>query len=115
MPEHPKKFSGEEAKSGTRAEYSQWKPGDLRPNRCTDKVECNLMDAENDVVLLEHLRGLYKKSCQLLDQPQQQQALAQLLINYQDVFSQGDHDVGLTHEMTHDIPVSPGKVPIKQD
>ena len=115
MPEHPGKFSGGEAKSGTRAEYSQWEPGgDPRPSRCTDEVECKLMDAENDVALPEHLRDLYKESCQLLDQPQQQQALAQLLIRYQDVFSQGDHDVGLTHEMTHDIPVFPGTVPIKQ-
>ena len=65
-------------------------------------------------VVPEHLQTLFSESCPLLQDPGQKEALAKLLHDYQDVFSRGEHDVGLTQEVSHDIPVFPGTIPIKQ-
>ena len=62
----------------------------------------------------EHLWDLYVGSCAHLEHPDQQRDVAGLLYRYQDVFSRGEHDVGLTQEISHDIPVLPGTAPIKQ-
>jgi len=40
--------------------------------------------------------------------------MAKLLRNYGDVFSSGDHDVGLTGAVKHEIPLTAGTVPIRQ-
>ena len=96
--QHPVKFSGRQA---------------------AGEPECKLMSAEEgtsaeeELTIPEHLQALFAESCQLL-QEGQQKSLVRLLNTYQDVFSQGEHDVGLTREITHDIPVFPGTVPIKQ-
>ena len=87
--------------------------------RESDRMECKAMKAttaveETKLVVPEYLQALYAGACQLLQQPEQQEALARLLNNYKDVFSQGEHDVGLTSEVQHEIPVLPGTVPIKQ-
>ena len=57
---------------------------------------------------------LFSESCLLLQEPGQREALAKLLQDYQDVFSKGEHDVGLTQEISHDIPVLPGTISNKQ-
>ena len=62
----------------------------------------------------EHLRTLFYASCGHLHHPDQQRDVAKLLCQYQDVFSRGDHDVGLTQEVQHEIPVLPGTRPIRQ-
>jgi len=40
--------------------------------------------------------------------------MAQLLREYGDVFSSGDHDVGLTNVVCHEIPLAAGTIPIRQ-
>jgi len=40
--------------------------------------------------------------------------MAKLLCEYNDVFSSGDHDVGLTRAVRHEIPLAAGTVPIRQ-
>jgi len=40
--------------------------------------------------------------------------MAQLLREYNDVFSSGDHDVGLTRAVRHEIPLTAGTTPIRQ-
>jgi len=40
--------------------------------------------------------------------------MAKLLREYNDVFSSGDHDVGLTRAVRHEIPLAAGTVPIRQ-
>ena len=62
----------------------------------------------------EHLGELYRGSCDQLEHPDHQGDVARLLCRYQDVFSKGEDDVGLTKEVQHDIPVFPGTRPIKQ-
>ena len=62
----------------------------------------------------EHLQALFTEFCPLLQGPRQKEALAKLLQDHQDVFSKGEHDVGLTPELSHDIPVFAGTIPIKQ-
>ena len=77
------------------------------------KLECKAIKGKCAEEVPEHLQAL-EVSCQLLLCPQQQEAMAKLLREYQDVFSKGEHDVGLTNEVQHDIPVLPGTVPVKQ-
>jgi len=40
--------------------------------------------------------------------------VAQLLSEYKDVFSCGDHDMGLAKAVCHEIPLVAGTVPIRQ-
>jgi len=40
--------------------------------------------------------------------------MAKLLREYNDKFSSGDHDVGLTKAVCHEIPRAVGTVPIRQ-
>lgn len=40
--------------------------------------------------------------------------MAQLLSGYKDVFSRGDHDMGLTKAVCNEIPLAVGMVPFRQ-
>ena len=40
--------------------------------------------------------------------------MAKLLREYNDMFSSGNHDVGLTRAVRHEIPLAAGTVPIRQ-
>jgi len=40
--------------------------------------------------------------------------MALLLCEYKDVFSSGDHDVGLTSAVRHEIPLVAGTTPVRQ-
>lgn len=40
--------------------------------------------------------------------------MANLLHEYSDMFSSGDHDVGLTRAVHHEIPLAAGTVSIRQ-
>jgi len=44
----------------------------------------------------------------------ERKAMAKLLCKYNDVFSSGEHDVGLTQADCHKIPLTTGTVPIRQ-
>ena len=61
--------------------------------------------------LPEHTKPMYENSCGNLTESQQLQ-LKQFLIEFQDVISKGDHDLGLTHLAEHDIDTGDAK-PIK--
>ena len=61
-----------------------------------------------------HLCELYRKACSKLEGNRERLEVARLLRQYQDVFSKGDWDVGLTDQAQHDIPVLPGTRPIRQ-
>ena len=61
-----------------------------------------------------HVQDLLTQSQECCNQPEQQQIIAQLLREYQDVFSRGDQDMGLTTLTEHDIPVIAGTRPLRQ-
>jgi len=44
----------------------------------------------------------------------ERQVLAQLLMEYSDVFIHGDGDMGLTKVIFHEIPLAAGTAPIRQ-
>jgi len=62
----------------------------------------------------EHVQELYQSACEGCAGNKERQAMAQLLREYGDVFSSGDHDVGLTSAVRHDIPLAAGTIPIRQ-
>ena len=61
----------------------------------------------------QHLQELFVEASQDLGQDQKDKVEG-LLWQYQDVFSRGDHDIGLTQLVQHEIPTLPGTGPIKQ-
>ena len=67
--------------------------------------------APSHVDLPDHTKPLYDNSCDNLTEDQQMQ-LKQFLIEFEDVISKGDHDIGLTHLVEHEIDTGDAK-PIK--
>ena len=61
-----------------------------------------------------HLVALYEQACQNCKSADQRQELVDLLVEYADVFSSDDTDVGQTSLVQHSIPVEPGTAPIRQ-
>jgi len=55
-----------------------------------------------------HVQELYETACDGCASNGERQALAILLGEYNDVFSSGDHDVGLTRAVRHEIPLVVG-------
>ena len=62
----------------------------------------------------EHLEAMFQKACQDGVSKEQARRLAELLDQYQDVFSRNDQDVGRTDLVKHSIPVQEGTRPIRQ-
>ena len=60
----------------------------------------------------EHLQDLWKRSCTHLT-PDQSQVLAKVLVEYQDVFSRNDTDLGTFGEITHKIDTGDAR-PVRQ-
>ena len=61
-----------------------------------------------------HIQGLHEEVCQGVKDTGQRRGVAQLLNQYQDVFSHGEHDIGLTDLVLHQIPTLPGEGPVKE-
>jgi hypothetical protein len=61
-----------------------------------------------------HLGTLYQEATAACSQLQERQAIARLLNQYADVFSSGEHDMGLTNLVKHSISLVPGARPVKQ-
>ena len=61
-----------------------------------------------------HVKELYEAACDGCASNGERQAMAKLLREYNDVFSSGDHDVGLTRAVRHEIPLAAETVPIRQ-
>jgi len=64
--------------------------------------------------VLEHMADLYGGASGNCTSSTERQALAQLLMEYSDVFSRGDGDMGLTKVISHKIPLAAGTTPIRQ-
>jgi len=61
-----------------------------------------------------HVQDLYKTACNGCASDQERQVMAWLLCEYKDVFNSGDHDVGLTSAVRHEIPLVAGATPVRQ-
>jgi len=53
-------------------------------------------------------------ACENCNSSAECQALARLLMDYSDVFSYGDEDMGLTKVVCHEIPLAARTTPIRQ-
>jgi len=62
----------------------------------------------------EHLDILYGGVCDNCTSSTEHQVLAQLLMEYSDVFSREDKDMGLTKVISHEIPLAAGITPDRQ-
>jgi len=62
----------------------------------------------------EHLVDLYGDACNGRENKLEHLVVAQLLSEYKDVFSCGDHDMGLSKAVCHEIPLTAGTMPIRQ-
>jgi len=62
----------------------------------------------------EHVKELYQSACEGCAGHKERQAMAQFLREYGEVFSSGDHDVGLASTVRHEIPLAAGTIPIRQ-
>jgi len=62
----------------------------------------------------EHIAELYGDACDGCESEPECLVMAQLLSKYKGVFSCGDHDMGLTRTVCHEIPLAAGTVPIQQ-
>ena len=71
----------------------------------------NQTEQHTDPDVLSHLVELYAQAGSVLPEPAQRQAVAHLLGEYEAVFSKGDHDVGHTDLVHHEIPLIPGARP----
>ena len=67
---------------------------------------------EDDISLPKHLEGLYERSSSGKS-PSEAKALAKLLVKYQDTFSKGEWDIGMTNLTEHVIKTGDA-APIKQ-
>jgi len=61
-----------------------------------------------------HVEELYEAACHGCANNRERRAMAKLLGKYNDVFSSGDHDVGLSQIVRHKIPLAAGTVLIRQ-
>jgi len=62
----------------------------------------------------EHVAELYGNACDGCESKRERLVVAQLLSEYQDMFSCSDHDMGLTKPVCHEIPLAAGTAPIRQ-
>jgi len=60
----------------------------------------------------KHVADLYGGACNNCTSSAERQELAQLLMEYSDVFSRGNGDMGLTKVISHEIPLTAGTTPI---
>jgi len=61
-----------------------------------------------------HIKEMYEAACDGCVSNGERQSMVKLLHEYNDVFSSGDHDVGLTRAVRHGIPLAVGTVSIRQ-
>jgi len=68
----------------------------------------------NQGAVPEHMADLYGGASGNCTSSTEHQALAELLTEYNDVFSHGNEDMGLTKVISHEIPLAAGTTPIRQ-
>ena len=89
--------------------------GYLSPIETKDIVEATGVTPRSegtDVHVPEHLQDLWKRSVESVG-PEYHYAIAQMLVDFADVFSAGDHDLGKTNLVKHHIDTG-GVRPIKE-
>ena len=79
-----------------------------------ERVRAAMMAPREGRETPEHLRELLREASKGLESQEQKEKVEELLWSYKDVFSQGEHDIGLTQLVQHEIPTMPGVAPIKQ-
>ena len=62
----------------------------------------------------EHVGSVYQEAIKLCTTDRERRSIGKLLMEFLDVFSRSDADVGRKHLIKHSIPVKPGTWPIKQ-
>jgi len=62
----------------------------------------------------KHVVELYERICDGCERKRKRLVVARLLSEYRDVFSCGDHDMGLAKAVCHEIPLAAGTAPIQQ-
>jgi len=62
----------------------------------------------------EHVAELYRDACDGCESKRERLVMAQLLSEYKDVFSCGEHDMGLTRAVCHEILLAAETMPIRQ-
>jgi len=77
-----------------------------------EESACRMEEIGADLKLPDHLEELYEKCTTHLD-PRAKEEVLDLLINYQDVFSRGEFDIGRTPWVKHSIDTQ-GAQPIRQ-
>jgi len=65
--------------------------------------------------LSSHIRDLYDRACQGCASDSERLAMALILREYKDVSSRGDHDMGLTKVVHHDILLAAGTLLMRQE
>jgi len=83
-----------------------------RWKRRTKPVEYPLETARGPVP--EHVAELYGDACNGSESKRKRLVMGQLLSEYKDMFSCGDHDMDLAKVVCHEIPLAAGTVPIRQ-
>ena len=89
--------------------YTSVDEGDISPAELPEKCL-----ARQGAGLPHHLVDLYTQAKENCESQSQERQLSALLIQYQDVFSQGAEDMGRTKLVEHSIPVIEGTRPIRQ-
>jgi len=64
--------------------------------------------------VFEHIAELYRNACDGIESKRERLVMAQLLSEYKDVFSCGDHDMDLAKAVRHEIPLAARILPIRQ-
>ena len=62
----------------------------------------------------EHVKCLFENAQGSCVSAREREQVARLLRDYEDVFSKGDQDMGLTDVVEHDIPLEEGTPPVRQ-
>lgn len=91
--------------------------GEVDVRRITDVLNKGSSQTEDHLSvdsMPEHVRSVYQEAIKLCTTDRERRSIGQLLVEFQDVFSRSDTDVGRTHLVEHSIPVKPGTRPIKQ-
>jgi len=85
--------------------------GDVRPSLGDTTEDSRQRPQRGRGTVPPHIQELYEAACHSCAS---NEAMAKMLREYNDVFSSGDHDVGLTRAVPHEIPLAVGTVFIRQ-
>ena len=97
---------------GERDEDESSSPGALARDAVLPDGDGESPGSDHSRAMPEHLRDLFQRSIEHLN-PEEQDELADLLIEFEDVFAKSEFDLGSFSDITHDIDTGSAK-PVKQ-